>query len=474
MLARSPFILTGFVSSLTKLGTRNTKFTFHRFQHPRSMATASRIELDPAAAGVYHVPDISAEAGTVGSQLLQENHDKYHMYFNTSGFHNHIAHHLLTIYALGASPEEIKKAFDFNHTYQRQQFPVKERNVESMDDPEEFKKFLGKEQYFHDFEVFFRKQIEEKGWEQVLNEHVFARTEHAERILDRMFAGFLHPLIHLGFGVEFKQPAIIVEALAQACTHDGWPGSFLHFAEEAAKSTKSSKSLVQLINSARANDKLRKSAHWEDGNKLSDGVFVRAPDEMIALASQWSVKPEELEQKTAEMINAAIYFTGAAQKPGKQVKFDFYYMHSVNCSIFFSAFVKEPWMKVEDKARLLEWKGRIDLALYVSRACPELLIDEINNYQPKHPSDGWSGIIRRVDQFLDDGHASKLVRALANSEQACKPYEKQPEDVFPIKGDMFLKLGHMAIDSVEASGPKWVRSAGFEEAWEEIPARAKL
>jgi hypothetical protein len=156
------------------------------------MATASHIELDAAAAGVYHVPDISAQAVKAGSRLLQENHDKYHMYFTERGYHNHIAHHLLTIYALGASPEELQQAFDINHTYQRPQFPVKERNVQSMDDPEEFKKFLGKEQYFHDFEDFFRKQIEEKGWEQVLNEHVFARTEHAERILDRMFAGTSH------------------------------------------------------------------------------------------------------------------------------------------------------------------------------------------------------------------------------------------------------------------------------------------
>ena len=153
------------------------------------MATASHIELNPSAAGVYHVPDITAESGKIGSQLLQQNHDEYHMYFSTSGFHNHIAHHLLTIYALGATPEEIQKAFDRNKTMQRPQFPIKERNVESMADPEAFKNFLGKEQYFHDFEAFFRQEIEKKGWEQVLNEHVFSRTEHAERIFDRMFAG---------------------------------------------------------------------------------------------------------------------------------------------------------------------------------------------------------------------------------------------------------------------------------------------
>lgn len=274
--------------------------------------------------------------------------------------------------------------------------------------------------------------------------------------------------------MEFNQPAIIVEALAQACIHDGWTGIFLHDAERAAKHNDSSKSLVQLIGEARSNQKLREAAHWDDGNKVRDGVLVRAPDEMISLASQWSVKPEELDQKTAEMINATIYFTGAAQRPTKQVKFDFYYIHCVNCSIFFSTFLKARWLKPEDKCRLLEWKGRLDLALYVSRRCPELLLDEIVKYQPKNPKDGWPEIIRRVDGFSDDGHASKLVRALAHGEQVCKQYDEQRDDVFPIKGDMFLKLGHMAIDSVEAAGANWVRSAGFDEAWTDIPARSKL
>jgi len=38
------------------------------------------------------------------------------------------------------------------------------------------------------------------------------------------------------------------------------------------------------------------------------------------------------------------------------------------------------------------------------------------------------------------------------------------------------KLGHMAVDSVEAGEPHWVRSCGFAEAWEKIPLRdgAKL
>jgi hypothetical protein len=61
------------------------------------------------------------------------------------------------------------------------------------------------------------------------------------------------------------------------------------------------------------------AAEWEDGNKIRDGILVRAPDEMISYAKQWTVEPGQLEQKTAEMINTAIYYAAAAQHPPKQV-----------------------------------------------------------------------------------------------------------------------------------------------------------
>lgn len=117
--------------------------------------------------------------------------------------------------------------------------------------------------------------------------------------------GFLHPLIHLGFGVEFKQPAIVAEALAEAASHDIWIAAFLQGAEKAAKGKRSSKSMVTLLDEIRADQKLSTAAHWDDGNKIRDGIMKRAPDEMLKYASQWVVEPDQLEEKTAEMINAA-------------------------------------------------------------------------------------------------------------------------------------------------------------------------
>jgi len=135
-----------------------------------------------------------------------------------------------------------------------------------------------------------------------------------------------------------------------------------------------------------------------------------------------------------------VYFTGGAQHPPKQIKFDFYYMHAVNCSIFSNAFLKQQWLSNANKVRLLEWKGRFDLTLYASRRSPKPLMDEIRHYKPKNASP-WAGVFERVRKHNDDGHAAKLIRALAHGEQVCEPFEDDQN--FRIAGKMWLQLGHM-------------------------------
>ncbi|KAL9575878.1 MAG: hypothetical protein Q9212_007607, partial [Teloschistes hypoglaucus] len=135
------------------------------------------------------------------------------------------------------------------------------------------------------------------------------------------------------------------------------------------------------------------------------------------------------------------YFTGTAQHPPKQIKFDFYYMHCTNSSIFFSSFLRASFIPTPQKARLLQFKGYLDLAMYASRAAPELLLVEIVGYVPKRRGE-WEGVFERVVGHEDDGHASKLVRALRHGEEICRPYNNH-DPRFRIKGDMWLKLGHM-------------------------------
>ncbi|KAL8806021.1 MAG: hypothetical protein Q9223_002380 [Gallowayella weberi] len=410
------------------------------------MATASKVHLSLHYCGQCHVPDVSQDSADAASKVLQENHDIYHIFFNQSRFHNHIAHHIPTLFALGASPEAIQKHYTNNKSYQRPPQPVDRDLIQSFHDNATFLKYLGQERYYHDYLIFFQQEIDQKGHEEVLNEYMLNGNERADAILVRI-----------------------------AAVNKGWIGAYLLGVEKAAADTMSTRNLVDILDQIRADSKLRTAAYRDDRNKIRDGILVRAPEEMTKYAAQWRVNGDELESKTAEMTNAAVYFTGGAQHPPKQIKFDFYYMHCVNSSIFFSSFVKQPWISNKNKIRLLQFKGWLDLVMYASRRAPEPLLDEIVNYRPKQPDGSWEDIFKRVIEHEDDGHASKLVRALRHGEQICAGYDDDPR--FRVKGEMWWKLGHMAIDSVEDTGEPWVRNAGFDEAWEKYedrPRRAQL
>jgi len=118
--------------------------------------------------------------------------------------------------------------------------------------------------------------------------------------------GLIHPLIHLGFGIEFNQPAIVAQALAQTAVHDEWMGPIFFLpAEKLAGGIgkPGNKSLLQLLNEIRENKALKESVQWPDKNKIRDGVLSRAPDEMLKIASQYTVSEDQIEERLADMIN---------------------------------------------------------------------------------------------------------------------------------------------------------------------------
>ena len=53
-----------------------------------TMATASKVKLSTADCGEYHVAGITAESAAKASELLQENHDRFHIFYHKSGFHS--------------------------------------------------------------------------------------------------------------------------------------------------------------------------------------------------------------------------------------------------------------------------------------------------------------------------------------------------------------------------------------------------
>ncbi|EEQ33878.1 hypothetical protein McanMca71_002921 [Microsporum canis] len=437
----------------------------------------SRIGLSNDHAGI--LGDTTVHSGSIieANRLLQKNHEEWHMFFRDRAGHNHIAHSILTCLALGAAPEDIHRAYDDGVGIQRPIPEVDPTTVERLSNEEFFYETLGEIAQYTSFLDFFQHQIDEHGWKVTVNKYIFSRTRVAEKMLARLYEGAYHPIIHLGLGIEFQQPVIIAEALAQAAAHDDSHISKLFEACEAQAAIsyppKNPKSLIQLLQETQANDIIRTAPRWEDfGNKMRDGVVGRANMEMAFIASQFTIKPEELERRTAEMISTCAYMAGASQRPGRKTKIDFFYMHTLTSSIFFSVLIKQDWIKLEDKVRLVEWKGRLDLAWYVVSGSAQLYEDAVTKYHDDFSAGmGWKELYAAVNKEHDDGHVAKTIRALKNGQEASRPFEEGFADSFPVKGDMWLKIARMALDTTKdwPTDQKFVNFTGFDMGWKIRP-----
>ena len=65
--------------------------------------------------------------------------------------------------------------------------------MQDMYDPAKFHDYMGDEKYYHDFLIFFQQEIDKKGWEAVIDEHLFAGNDRTDNLLGRMFAGGICP-----------------------------------------------------------------------------------------------------------------------------------------------------------------------------------------------------------------------------------------------------------------------------------------
>ena len=63
---------------------------------------------------------------------------------------------------------------------------------------------------YRNFLYFFEREVQAKGWQAVVHEYCFSHTPLAETMLAQLFEGAYHPIIHLGFGIEFA--AILVRS----------------------------------------------------------------------------------------------------------------------------------------------------------------------------------------------------------------------------------------------------------------------
>ena len=171
----------------------------------------------------------------------------------------------------------------------------------------------------------------------MLHEYVLKGDVAADDMLARMFAGFLHPMIQLMYGVEWTQPAMVAEALAQTAVHGDEGLKNLLFAAEARSRASLPASqeggrmpaILDLYRAVGADEKLASCVTVEMESKVREGVL--GSDEtyraILDIMSRVGVAPEEVPERTAEMFDASVFVAAsAAAHPVKYPKFDFFLM----------------------------------------------------------------------------------------------------------------------------------------------------
>lgn len=129
----------------------------------------------------------------------------------------------------------------------------------------------------------------------------------------------------MGLALEFKQPLLLAEGLAQSAVYYDW--WYIEFLTKAEKMTRKAEEpalpLATLMDMMRADPRLstassleyhtqsrKHSGIWAMGKEMArDGVLANAGEEYLRLAARWRVDPNDVDRATAELINTAGMFS---------------------------------------------------------------------------------------------------------------------------------------------------------------------
>ncbi|KAA8647972.1 uncharacterized protein ATNIH1004_003854 [Aspergillus tanneri] len=202
-------------------------------------------------------------------------------------------------------------------------------------------KCLGREENFRKFERYFLNQISQKGYHAVLQSYPDDR------------AGYLHGLIHIGLALEFRQPLLLAEGLAQAAVHHYMYKKYLSEAGGLpTKKVASSPSHIDRYGADRRYDQyfLQPRLQYPDpkifkpmGHGQRSGARWNAPMQSLSCCV-WQPGGESTPMISTELQQSSSMWLETSKTNSQ-------------------------------KAHLLEYSGRVFMMTYAGMGCPPLRLD---------------------------------------------------------------------------------------------------
>ncbi|KAI9258787.1 hypothetical protein BDA99DRAFT_561177 [Phascolomyces articulosus] len=394
--------------------------------------------------------------------LINKNHKEYDIFSNSKGHHNHLIHHYLAAYAFGASKERLQTIFDDHASHQR---PL--RDPIGTITFETYQSELGNRDAYTSYLIFFQKDIKKHGIIGAIRRGVLQNMD----MLARTLSGIFHPLIHLGYAIEFDLPNVAAEGLAMAACEDNALAAFLVDKDTQADGHDN-------MNGNQTIETILTNMKWDpifdDIVKFGDEYFsmgIFTNEKVISIireyAAQWHYKDPQ--SSVRELYTQVMLLCASTGIHGQQTKMDFFLMHCLTS--IHAAHTLLAHLTSDEAEKLLRAHLVETLLFYLRCGRPNLNVEALQNFKPttavatcvqgENNDNLWLGVIQQ-SLGVKEPHYIKVVRALALGQILY-------HDVF--EDDLWLKAAQVAFNVVETQsmkeGEQWwdYGGIGFEQGW---------
>ncbi|CAA7269317.1 unnamed protein product [Cyclocybe aegerita] len=484
------------------------------FRVPRFLTTTmSRISCQITCSGQVYAPGITYASKKKTEELLLKDAEGHHCFINPTGFHNHLSHHLLVAYDLGAPEGHLQKIYDNEAKDQRPRI-LEEKDRSIVVDKDNWIQYLGNHNAYNSFVDFFSEEIKALGVTGTLEKYVFEEEVNKKGVdmLTRVVSGALHPFIQIGYGAEFGNDTLIATGIAQVAVHTPLNGTIFYGNIDTSRPSEII-SLLELLRRVYDSDILAPPLPYDPNALISARIRGALADgraeEIVRLCALYhisdAITDPEINAKVEEIIWTTVLLMSATGRPEQNPRLDFFLMHLVTSSLFVRP-LAGVLSKPKHKAALLRTYIPVIILITLSRGRPRIDPTLVMSYTdvprppvPLHePSSSalgnpgsdvyynpWPAVEEGV-RYHPDSHVLKAMRTLIHG---TKMYgttapggvpgafrsadgKETHKNMAAVDGTLFVRAAGVMMDymgwvGVGQDPGEWDRSAlGWDAAWE--------
>lgn len=451
--------------------------------------------------GPNTLPGITPQSTEALCDILKDSNRRWHLYFDPDYRpHNHAHHAALALWALGADDEILRKAYVINCKYLIKRYDSPGAiTVDNVYD------HLGDPDYYSAYVDFFNEIIRADGVSAALDRYLFSiganfvpgkNADQQPQMLDRLFDGIIHPIIHVGYGLEFGLPGIVAEGLAWTAVHlasstpaivppSAWE-SDLDATSDVQKLTSKLQSTILIdgtLPKPTTNThafsilaRILKDPEFDDvpggeeyhhiyGNTIAK--FGSAIREYVDAWSYDHTDPAEVERKIEELVWANTLIYGVTGwKKDEHFNTDFFFAHLVTSSLFLSTIAagippvtQEIFLRAYFGMSLAWWIGRdrpkFDIPGFFAHASPNSIKDQRKSAMAS--PNPWLALIGEA-LVVSDEHIPKMLRSMIHF---ANMYGRRPAGYFAdtelegaelLDGTLFVRTAHLTHEKLRREG----------------------